>query len=277
MRFDDNKLKTLGPQSAKLIVGLYDRGREIFGIKDVHELTGLSEASARSLVRKLVDRGVVTRLKPGLFQLVPFQLGSQREFVGNPYVIARELIQPETYYISHASAMDIHGMMTQPQLVVFVTTLGHHRPMNIHGYEYRFVRTKPEHFFGITQHWIDKHEQVTVSDLEKTIIDGLKQPEHCGGFTEIAKGFWMRRSDMNIDKLADYALKLDVSVVARRLGFMLDVFGIKDPSAIERLQAKSTRPYLLLDPVMPNEGSYQSRWKLRLNVDPDEIRSVVRT
>lgn len=277
MRLDDNNLKTLGPQSAKLIVGLYDLGREIFAIKDVQELTGLTDASARSLVRKLADRGVVTRLKPGLFQVVPFQLGSEREFVGNPYLIARELIQPDRYYISHASAMDIHGMTTQPQLVVFAAVLTHRRPMNIHGYEYRFVRTKPEHFFGTTQQWIGKQEQVVVSDLEKTIVDCLKQPEHCGGFTEIAKGFWMRRSDMNIEKLADYALKLNVSVVARRLGFMLDIFGIKELSAIERLQAKATRPYLLLDPVMPNEGSYQARWKLRLNVDPDEIRSVVRT
>ncbi len=277
MRPNDNSLKTLGSQSAKLIAALYDLGREIFGFEDVCELTGLPDDSARSLVRKLVRRGVVTRLKPGLFQLVPFQLGSEAQFVGNPYIVARALIQPHPYYISHASAMDIHGMLTQPQFVVYVTSLVRRRPMSVHGYDYRFVRTKPEHFFGITQQWVDKHEQVLVSDLEKTIVDALKQPEHCGGFTEIAKAFWIRRSDMDIEKLADYALRLDVSIVARRLGFMFEVFNVKDSAAIERLQAKATRPYLLLDPILPSEGSYQSRWKLRVNVEPDEIRALVRT
>lgn len=277
MHPNDKTLKTLGPQSAKLIASLYDLGREIFGVEDVCDLTGLPADSARSLVRKLVQRGVLTRLKPGLFQLVPFQLGSAGQFVGNPYVVARALIQPHPYYISHASAMDIHGMLTQPQFLVYITSLVRHRPMNVHGYDYRFVRTKVEHFFGITQHWVDKHEQVLVSDLEKTIIDGLKQPAHCGGFTEIAKAFWIRRSEMDIEKLTEYALRLDVSIVARRLGFMLEVFNVKESAAIERLQTKATRPYLLLDPIMPNEGSYQSRWKLRVNVAPDEIRSVVRT
>lgn len=277
MHQNDNNLKTMGPQSAKLIAGLYDSAREIFGIEDVCKLTELSEKSARSLVGKLVRRGVVTRLKPGLFQLVPFQLGSEREFVGNPYVVANQLIQPHPYYLSHAAAMDIHGMLTQPQFVVYISTVVRHRPMNIHGYEYRFVRTKPEHLFGTTQHWIDKHEQVFVSDLEKTIVDGLKQPEHCGGFTEIAKAFWIRRSEMDIGKLADYALRLGVGVVAKRLGFMLEVFDIQAPEAIERLQTKAARPYLLLDPILPNEGHYQSRWKLRLNVESEEIRSLVRT
>jgi len=277
MRLYDNKLKTLGSQSAKLVAALYDLNRQIFGIEDVCELTGQHNDSARSFVRKLVNRGVVTRLKPGLFQLVPFQLGSERHFVGNPYVVAQAIINPHPYYISHASAMDIHGMLTQPQFVVYVTSLVRHRRINVHGLDYCFVRTKPENFFGITEHWVDKQDRVLVSDIEKTIIDGLKQPEHCGGFTEVAKAFWIRRSEMDIGKLADYAIKLDVNVVAKRLGFMLETFGVAEAEPIQRLQEKATRPYLLLDPVMPNEGGYESRWKLRVNVEPDEIRSLVRT
>jgi hypothetical protein len=45
MRPNDNKLKTLGTQSAKLIAALYDLNREIFGIKEVCELTGLPVSS----------------------------------------------------------------------------------------------------------------------------------------------------------------------------------------------------------------------------------------
>ena len=37
---------------------------------------------------------------------------------GNPLVVAREMMRGEDYYLSHATAMEIHGMTTQPQLVV---------------------------------------------------------------------------------------------------------------------------------------------------------------
>lgn len=62
------------------------------------------------------------RLKPGLFILVPFELGREREYLGNPYVAARELAGTPEYYVSHASAMDLHQMVTQPQLAIFVTS-----------------------------------------------------------------------------------------------------------------------------------------------------------
>ena len=62
------------------------------------------------------------------------------------------------------------------------------------GTEFRFVRCKPADVFGTAEHWVDEDREASVvSDLERTVIDGLKQPEHCGGLTEVAKGFWMRR------------------------------------------------------------------------------------
>lgn len=220
---------------------------------------------------------MATRLKPGLFILVPFELGHERDYLGNPYVVARELVGSADYYVSHASAMDLHQMVTQPQLVVYTTTTKAIRPRDVLGTEFRFVRLKPEHLFGTTGHWVTKSEQVQVSDLERTIIDGLKQSEYCGGITELAKGFWMRRDDIDLGKLVDYALRLDVGAVIRRLGFLLETFEVDAPHELERLQQKLTAAYAVLDPLLPDEGKFVARWRLRLNVDRDEIVSVVRT
>jgi predicted transcriptional regulator of viral defense system len=173
--------------------------------------------------------------------------------------------------------MDIHQMVTQPQLVVHVTSPRAIRPRAVLGTEFRFVRCKPEHLFGITHHWATKTERVRVSDLERTIIDGLKQSEHCGGFTEVAKGFWMRRDDIDTRKLVDYALRLDVGSVSRRLGYMLETFEVDAPRELERLRQQLTATYALLDPLLPAEGKLMARWRLRLNVDPDEIQAVART
>ena len=61
------------------------------------------------------------------------------------------------------------------------------------GTEFRFVRCTKKQIFGIEEHSATKQGKVRISDIDRTLIDGLKQPEYCGGITEVAKGLWMRR------------------------------------------------------------------------------------
>lgn len=274
---DKKATKTLGPRSAGLVTALHEAGHAIFSLADAQTLTGLKETSARTLVHKLVGRGVATRLRPGMFQLVPPELGRESEYLGNPYVVARELMRGKPYYVSHASAMDIHDMVTQPQLIIYVTSPKPMRSRSILGTEFRFVRCKPEHVFGMTDHWVSKQEKVTVSDLERTVLDGLRQPEYCGGVTEVAKGLWIRRTDIDVARLVEYALRLDVGAVMRRLGFLLETYDLGTESDRERLREQVTGTYSQLDPLMPSQGRYTGRWHLRLNVDPDELRAVIGT
>jgi predicted transcriptional regulator of viral defense system len=269
--------KTLGPKSARLVTGLYERGRPIFTLVDAQSITGLKASSVRTLIHKLVGRGVATRLRPGVFQLVPPELGQESEYLGNPYLVARELMGGKPYYLSHASAMDIHDMVTQPQLVVCVTSPRPMRGRSVLGTEFRFILCKPEHFFGTTEHWVNKQEKVTVSDLERTVVDGLRQPEYCGGVTEVAKGLWIRRNDMNVARLVEYALRLKTDAVMRRLGFLLDIYGLGTEADRKPLREHAVGGYALLDPIMPAQGKYSAQWHLRLNVDPEEFRAVIGT
>jgi predicted transcriptional regulator of viral defense system len=61
----DDPVKTLGPQTARLVAILHERGRSLFMHSDVESITGLAAKSARNLVAGLVRRGLATRLKPG--------------------------------------------------------------------------------------------------------------------------------------------------------------------------------------------------------------------
>ena len=60
-----------------------------------------------------------------------------------------------------------------------------------------FVNIKKENHWGITDEWIKKSEKVKISDIEKTIIDCLAYPEYCGGITEIAKGIWIKKDEID--------------------------------------------------------------------------------
>src|SRR5262249_366725 len=152
------------------------------------------------------------------------ELGRATEFAGNPYIVARELTAGADYYISHASAMELNQMVTQPQFVIYTSTTKRLRNRTLHGTEFRFVLTSPDDIFGVTTHWVSKQDSVKVSDIERTVIDGLRLPAYCGGITEVAKGLWMRRADVKPSRLVDYALRLRVGAVIRRLGYLLEFY-----------------------------------------------------
>lgn len=269
--------KTAGSRTAQLVTALYENGRTTFTHADVESITGLPPASARSLIRHAVARGVVSRLEPGLFVLVPPELGRETEFAGNPYIVARHLAAGAEYFISHASAMELHRMVTQPQFLIFTSTTKRLRNRTIHGTEFRFVLIRPEDVFGVTTHWVSKQESVRISDIERTVIDGLHLPAYCGGITEVAKGLWMRRQDVKPVRLIDYALRLGVGAVIRRLGYLLDFYQIAAPDDLNRLRSSLSATYALLDPMLPAEGPHVSSWRLRMNVAPDELEAVRRT
>ena len=266
--------KTIGRQTAGLLAGLYDRSLSMFTIADAKEITGLSSPLASSLLHKAVQRGLVSRLKPGVFVIVPPELGSAFDYAGDPFLTAKRLAGSASCFISHASAMEIQRMVTQPQLVVFASSSKRLRSRTLHGREFHYVLVQPEHYFGTMKHWVTKQESVDISDLERTVIDGLRQPEYCGGITEVAKGLWMRHQDMQTKKLVDYALRISTGAVVRRLGYLLELYAIAAESELAPLRHALSETYVPLDPMLPKEGPHLRRWRLQLNITSQELESI---
>ncbi|MBI2602205.1 MAG: transcriptional regulator [Deltaproteobacteria bacterium] len=274
--------KTLGERSATFITLLQENGWNIFDVPKAASLLKLHGKEAAGFVDRLIERGLVTRLKGGLYQLVPFELGRESTYVGDPFIIMAELAascmkEPEKYFISHGSAMELHQMVTQPQFKVFATVPKFLRSRNIHGTEFRFVTCKPDHFFGFEKDWRTKTKSILVSDIERTVLDGMKQPDYCGGIGEVAKGLWIKRTAIDIPKLIEYALKLESGAVYRRLGFLCSFYEIASEDSLKPLKSRLTSTYQLLDPSLPKEGPYTSSWKIQLNISEQELAALRNT
>ena len=269
-----SQTKTLGPRAAQLLIELNELRRSTFTLADVSSISGLSAAAARNLVHKAQQRGLVTRLKPGLYNLVPFELGRATTHIDSPYLIARELAGDAPYFFSHGTAFELHRMVTQPNFTVFVSCTRRVRPQTVGGYDFRFIHITAEQEFGVMKHWIDKERFVMISDMERTIIDGLRHPAFVGGITEVAKGLWMKRDILKIERLVDYAQRLGVGAVVRRLGYLLEHYGMANATVLEPLRGILTATYQRLDPLLPAEGAFLSRWRLQLNVTPEELDTV---
>lgn len=270
----NSNLRTSRSRIAGLLTALYDKGRTTFTTREAAEITGLTTPLASSLLHKARKRGLVSQLKRGLYVIVPPELGSSTEYSGNPYLIPPYLVDETPYFLSHATAMELHRMVTQPQLVVFVSSTKRIPNQVLHGTTFRFVLLKRKDFFGITKHWITKQEPVEISDLERTVLDGLQHPELCGGITDVAKGLWMRHADIRGAKLIEYAKRLNVGAVYRRLGYLLELFGLATQNELQQLRNTLTATYARLDPSLPSEGAHLAKWRLQLNILPEELLAV---
>ncbi len=275
MRTNHNSgLKTTRSRMANLLMALYDSGRTMFTTAEAAQITSLTLPLTSSLLHKARKRGLVSQLKRGLFVIVPPELGSSSEYAGNPYLVARYLADDAPYFLSHASAMELHRMVTQPQFVIFVSSTKRIPKQTLHGTQFRFVLLKSKDFFGNTKRWVTKQESVEISDLERTILDGLRHPEYCGGISDVAKGLWMRHDDVRVAKLIDYAHRLGVGSIYRRLGYLLDLFGIGTDAERQSLRTVLTATYVPLDPSLPSEGPHAAKWRLQLNIPADELLAV---
>ena len=65
--------------------------------------------------------------------------------------------------------------------------------------------------------------------------------------------------------------------MAQRLGYLLELYGLDAPSTVESLQEMVGSSYARLDPLLPNDGPYLARWRLRLNLEPETLLGIVRT
>ena len=115
------------------------------------------------------------------------------------------------------------------------------------------------------------------SDLQKTLLDCAAQPHLCGGISELAKGLWLRKDDLDESRLVSYAARLGQRAAARRIGLLLETYGIGRPETIAALQCLVNARYALFDPTLPAGGPYRARWRLRLNLDPEELKAIIWT
>jgi len=268
-------MKTLGSQTAKLVTRLQDAGQTIFTIDDAVRVLATPRHLVSNLLGKAERRGVVTRLRRGTYTLVPFELGSETVYAGNPQIVADKLMGDRPHFLSHGTALAIHGMTTQPRLVVTISSVNPPaRKINAQGTEIKVVGIPAAEIFGVTTHWIDSRDKVPVSDRERTIIDCLRRPELCGGYMEVDAGTWMVRERIDTAKLVDYAIRLGIGAVIRRVGYLLDSCKIGTDTDRKKLTDRLSKTYHPLDPSMPAQGHYDAKWRLRLNVEQDEIEAV---
>lgn len=239
----------------------------MFSLNDLKGLVG----DSRNFLHHLIEKKWILKIKRGVYVIAPLEAGKEgaAAYTLHSFVIGSLLTEP--YYIGYWSALNYHGLTEQTPTSVYVATPKPKNSRHILDTQFLFV-TIPKHkmSFGIKQVEIEKRK-VRISSPEKTVVDCLDHPEHCGGIEEIAKSLYFSKDELDIKKMVQYAKKIGNNTVIKRLGFIAESFEWNDV-----LQLLSSVPlksgYSALDPTRPKKGKIKERWKIIINASIDPKR-----
>jgi predicted transcriptional regulator of viral defense system len=272
------KDKYISRQSGRLLAHFLEEGQSTFAYQDaLSTLPGSNEGAIKQLLSDMTRRGLLLRLRKGVYQIIPYEQDSTN-YLPDWHVAAASLVKSTNYYIGYYSALQIHQLITQPSLKEQIVVPKQQSPSTIvlQNVTFQFIYHNPTHFFGAKKVWIDNHHQVYCSDLEKTIVDCLFKPNYAGGIVEIAKAIMIAKHQIKFDKLLDYVQQFRSQTVGKRLGFLLEMLDI-NTTIIETLQQHKSSSYAILDTELPEEGPFISRWNIRQNLDTETIQSAIIT
>lgn len=272
------KYKYISKQSGRLLSYFLEKGQDHFAYREAFAaLPDTNEGAIKELLSDMTRRGLLLRLRKGIYQIIPYEQDATN-YLPDWHLAAASLVKDANYYIGYYSALQIHQLITQPSIKeqIVVSRQQWSSSIIVQNVTFQFIYHNPTHFFGIKKSWIDNHNQVLCSDLEKTIVDCLFKPDYAGGIVEVAKAIQTARRRIQFDKLLDYTRQFKSQAVAKRLGFLLEVLDIDTP-IINILQSHRSSSYVMLDTELPNEGPYISRWGIRQNLDTLTIQSAITT
>lgn len=250
---------------------------EVFSAAELALHFGSVNTKVYVMLEDLVRRGWLTKLKKGLYARNPEEHRG-RYYLPNWHKVAAGLAHPKKYYIGFYSALQIHDLITQPSLREYVVVQHRVYPkiMEIQGVPFELVHFKPERFFGYKKSWINDHDKVFCSDLEKTMIDCLYLPQHAGGMEGIVKALYKARKEIRPGVLVEYALTFKVQAVMKRLGYVLEKMNLfkTEQNILHQLVSES---YTKLDPSVKVKGKFHRRWRIEDNVDLDDVAKTIET
>ncbi len=254
-------------------------GNDCFSFQEVVDKYPKKDSVYLSKVlSKMVDKGMLIKLVHGLYHIVPLNANANH-YLPDWHLVSKYIMQGKPYYVGYFSAMEIHGLTTQPSLKEIIVT--DQQPSSstrkIQGIEFQFVTHIPSRFFGYKNIWINQYDKVMVSDLEKTIVDAVTRPHLGGGIVEISKAIYESRQAIKRDTLFKYFQQNGSQAAIKRYLFICELFQIDPLFSIQDVLRKPQNSYSLLDTSAPNQGAKNSRFGLKINLDPDTLKHAIYT
>lgn len=226
----------------------------VFSLSDVKKLTN-NKKTAYSLLARFMNKGLVKKVRSNIYSCVNPATGQVN---ASRFQIA--CASSSSAYISHHSAFEYYGLANQVYYEVYVSSETRFRDFEFEGVRYKYVASKMND--GVKEP--KNSEGIRVTDLERTVVDSIKNFEKIGGFEELLNCLSAIHY-LDAERLKTYLKAYDIQALYQKTSFLLQNYmnEMQLPKTfIEYCKSKtgkSTR-YLLKEAM--HDGVYNSEWKL---------------
>ncbi len=247
-------------------------GHTTIDVQGIITKFGLNRSLANKILSRLEKKGWLQRTKRGIYIFVPIDSITPDTLPEDPWALAMDLFKP--CYISGWSAAEYWELTEQifNTTVVYTVQAQRKGTQKIANITYRTHRIPEKELFGTKKIWRN-NVPVIIADLHRTVIDILDSPELGGGgrhSLDIVRAYW-ESEKADLDRLYEYARKLNRGVIFKRLGFTAEILGQIPESWLGKCREHLSTGISNFDPSGPKQGKIISRWRLRINLPLEEM------
>lgn len=226
----------------------------VFAIDHVKKLTD-NEKTAYSKLNRLMKKGLVKKIRKNIYSVVNPATGL---IVATRYQIACAITN--TAYISHHSAFEYYGLANQVFYEVYVSS---ETKFNHFGYDhvtFKYVASRMK--VGVVD--AKNTTGVRITDLERTVIDSIRDLNKIGGFEELINCL---ESVHYLDekKLKRYLDIYNTQGLYQKAGFLLDHYRKEiqlSKEFLEYCKSKIGKSKRYLVSEAKENSYYNSEWEL---------------
>lgn len=212
---------------------------------------GMEPAVAARRLAAWSRAGWLARVRRGVYVPVPIESESTDIALDDPWAVATAMF--ERCYIGGWSAAEHWGLTEQlfQAICVMTTTRPRDRKPVLRKARFELHTVPAARFVGLTSVWRGG-TRVQVSDPARTLVDMLADPAVGGGIRHVAEmlATLLREQPKEVPKLADYAAKLGIGAIYKRLGFLLQRDHPDQAALIDTCRENLSTGYAKLDPAL---------------------------
>jgi len=254
--------ENLSTEEVEFLKLLDDRELLVFDFRLIKSSFDFSAAVVQDMLTRLVKKEFIFSIEKSKYCVRNFR---------NPYVISNTLLKSSA--VAYWSALNLHGLTEQIPNTIFSQSSFRKEDKTVFGVRYKFVKVKPEKLCGHTKMGFG-NESFLVTDVEKTILDCFDLPEYSGGYEELIRALYNAKLDPL--KLLNYGKQMGNISVLKRIAFLAELFEMKNFDVFQSEILKIVnRKYSLLDSAGDNNGAFNSKWRIRINIPESDLLSVI--
>jgi predicted transcriptional regulator of viral defense system len=238
-------------------------------LEDAALVLHLTPRATTVRLRYLIKKGFAQRLRRGLYQIVPQRETRRRALPASGDLdLVQSLFGP--CYIGGWTAAEEYGLPCPITDELFVVTAARVRRCRvvIGGVEIRLTHV-PRRLVdgpGIER----RPRKPGISNLERTIVDGLVNPAWLGGvgnLTGALSGYFTEKEE-DLEPLVDLLQTVGSGAGLKRLGFLLSHRRMLDANLQDRLYRLRTKGVVYLEPGGLKRGKVDRFWRVCVNCPP---------